>query len=195
MPGTYTVSMARRVDGVTTAVGQPQKIEVYMLDGEASPRAAAVVAFQQQTSKLQRAVLGASALTTETMTRVQALRRALQDTPTADDRLNADARALEMKLRDIQMALSGDNTASRRQEPVPPSLLARLGSITGGLWSNTLEAPTATHRRQYDIVAGEFEKVLGMLKPVVETDLKRLEDSAEAAGVPWTSGRLPAWRP
>ena len=31
--------------------------------------------------------------------------------------------------------------------------------------------------------------------PVVETDLKRVEDSAEAAGVPWTSGRLPAWKP
>lgn len=191
----YTVSMARRVDGVTTAVGQPQKIEVYMLDGDVAPRAQAVVAFQQQTSKLQRAVLGASALTTETMTRVLALRRALQDTPTADDRLSAEARALEMKLRDIQMTLSGDNTPSRRQEPVPPSLLARLNSITGGLWSNTLEAPTATHRRQYEIVAAEFEKVLAQLRPVVETDLKRVEDSAEAAGVPWTSGRLPAWKP
>ena len=38
LPGTYTVSLARRVDGVTTAVGQPQRIEVYMLDGDTPPR-------------------------------------------------------------------------------------------------------------------------------------------------------------
>ena len=76
-----------------------------------------------------------------------------------------------------------------------PSLLNRLGGITGGLWSNTLDAPTATHRRQYDIVAAEFAKVLAQLKPIVETDLKRVEDAAEAAGAPWTPGRIPAWRP
>ena len=195
LPGSYTVSLARRVDGVTTAIGQPQKLDVYMLDGDAAPRAAAVVAFEQQTSKLQRAVMGASALVGETMTRVQALRRALQDTPGADDKIAADARALEAKLRDIQTALSGDNTAGRRSEPTPPSLLNRLGGITGGLWGNTLAEPTATMRRQYDIVSAEFAKVLAQLKPVVETDLKRVEDAAEAAGAPWTSGRLPAWKP
>jgi hypothetical protein len=168
---------------------------VYMLDGDASPRTAAVLAFQQQTSKLQRAVLGASSLTSETLTRVQALRRALLETPTADDRLVNEARALEMRLREIQTQLSGDPTMARRSEPSAPSMLNRLGGITGGLWSSTLDAPTATHRRQYEIVAAEFEKVLAQLRPVIQTDLKRIEDAAEAAGAPWTSGRLPAWRP
>ncbi len=139
--------------------------------------------------------MGANALTNETLTRVQALRRALNETPTADDRLANDARALEIRLRDIQVALTGDQTMSRRSEPSAPSLMSRLNGITGGLWSNTLDAPTATHRRQYDLVAGEFEKVLAQLKPVLETDLKRVEDAAEAAGAPWTSGRIPAWKP
>jgi hypothetical protein len=195
LPGTYTVSLARRVDGVTTSIGQPQKFDVYMLDGDVTARAAAVVAFQEQTAKLQRAVMGTNALVGETMTRVQALRRALQDTPAADEKLGADARTLEQKLRDIQTALSGDNTAGRRSEPTAPSMIGRLGGITGGLWANTLDAPTATQKRQYDIVAAEFAKVLAQLKPIVETDLKRVEDAAEAAGAPWTSGRLPAWKP
>lgn len=195
LPGTYTVSMARRVDGVTTAMGQPQKFEVYMLDGDMSPRTTAVLAFQQQTSKLQRAVLGANALVNETLARVQALRRALQETPGADDRLANDARALERKLRDIQVTLSGDPTMARRSEPSAPSMINRLGGITNGLWANTLDAPTATQRRQYEIVAAEFEKVLAQLRPVVEADLRRVEEAAEAAGAPWTSGRLPVWRP
>jgi len=195
LPGTYSVSMTRRVDGVSTPVGQPQKFEVYMLDGDTSPRTPAVLAFQQQTSKLQRAVLGANALINETLTRVQALRRALQETPGADDKLSNDARLLESRLRDIQVALSGDPTMARRSEPSPSSMLNRLSGITGSLWSNTLDAPTATQRRQYDIVAAEFEKVLAQLRPVIDTDLRRVEDAAEAAGAPWTSGRVPVWKP
>jgi hypothetical protein len=44
-------------------------------------------------------------------------------------------------------------------------------------------------------VAAEFEKVLAVLKPVVETDLRRVEEQAEAAGAPWTPGRVPVWKP
>jgi hypothetical protein len=187
--------MARRVDGVTTPVGQAQKFEVYMMDGDQSPRTPAVLAFQQQTARLQRAVLGANALANETLTRVQALRRALQETPGADDRLTNDARMVEQKLRDIQVKLSGDATMGRRSEPSAPSMLNRLNGITNNLWSNTLDAPTATQRKQYDIVAAEFEKVLAQLKPVIDTDLRRVEEQAEAAGAPWTSGRLPVWKP
>ena len=83
----------------------------------------------------------------------------------------------------------------RRSEPTPPSLLSRLNGITNSLWSNTLSEPTGTNRRQYDIVAAEFEKILAQVKPLIETELKRVEDQAEAAGVPWTPGRLPVWRP
>jgi len=46
-----------------------------------------------------------------------------------------------------------------------------------------------------DIVAAEFEKILAQLRPLVQTELKRVEDAAEAAGAPWTSGRIPEWRP
>src|SRR5699024_8162799 len=121
-------------------------------------------------------VMGASGALGEAMTRVQALRRAINEAPRADDRLANDARLLEVRLRELQTALSGDPTMSRRSEPAPPSLLSRLNGITNSLWSNTLEAPTSTHRRQYDIVAAEFQKILGQLRPLMETELKRVED-------------------
>ena len=194
LPGVYTVSMARRVDGVTTPLGQPQRFEVYLLDGD-TPRTPAVVAFQQQTSRLQRAMMGTSSMIGETITQVQALRRALNDAPAATDAIARDARSIETRLRDLQTALSGDQTMGRRSEPTPPSLLSRLNGITNSLWSNTLSEPTGTNRRQYEIVAAEFEKILAQVKPLIETELKRVEDQAEAAGVPWTPGRVPVWRP
>jgi hypothetical protein len=83
----------------------------------------------------------------------------------------------------------------RRQEATPPSLSSRLGGIAGGVWSSTLGDVTDTHKRQYDIVAAEFGALLDRLRALVEVDLKRAEDAAEAAGVPWTSGRVPRWPP
>jgi len=192
-PGTYEVSIARRVDGVDTPIGQPQKFEVYNLDAELAPRTPAIVAFEQQTESLQRAVLGANAEAGEVLQRTQALRRALQETPAADPKLGRDAAALELRVRDLQESLSGDPTMSRHQEPTPASLLDRLGEATG-VWSSNLESPTTTQRRQYEIVAAAFPAVLDQLKST-QAELKRLEDAAESAGAPWTSGRIPSWRP
>jgi hypothetical protein len=194
LPGTYKVAMAKQVDGKVTQLGEPVSFEVYPLDSGTTPRSPAVLAFQQKTAKLARAVLGANNLATETMNRLNLLERALQSTPNADAaRLSANARELEEKLRDIQTSLTGDRTAARRSESFPPSLLSRLNDITNGLWSSTLGDATNTQKHQYDIVGSEFGNVLAQLRTLVTVDLKRLEDSAEAAGAPWTSGRIPTW--
>jgi hypothetical protein len=189
------VSLAKRVDGAVTPLGQPQTIEVYPLDGDRTPRPPAVLAFQQKAATLQRAVLGANAALNDAVSRAGLLERALLQTPGAPPSLATDLRAVRDSLRGLQDAFAGDRTAERRQESSPPSLLDRLGRITGGAWSSSLGAPTATQQRQYEIIAAEFGGILARLQRMIETDLKRVEDAAEAAGAPWTSGRLPTWRP
>ena len=42
---------------------------------------------------------------------------------------------------------------------------------------------------------GEQGGILERLRKVVDVDLKRVEDAAETAGAPWTSGRIPTWKP
>ena len=195
VPGPYTVALAKRVDGVVTALGDPQSFTVAPLDSGVTPRSPAVVAFQQKTAALQRALLGANAVANETMTRVQALKRAVQETPSADDRMGTEVRRIEGRLREIQQAFSGDPTMARRSEPTPPSLINRVNGIANSLWSNTMEDATATQKRQNDIAASELGGLLERLRTLVEQDLKRLEDQAETAGVPWTSGRVPVWKP
>ncbi|MHB0949579.1 MAG: VPS10 domain-containing protein [Gemmatimonadaceae bacterium] len=192
MPGTYTVSMAKRVDGVTTPVGEPRQFEVYMLDGPLAVRTPAVAEFQAQVAQLQRAALGTSSFVNELWDRMQALKRAVEETPGADARLGAEVRGIEGQLRDIREQLSGDPTLSRRQEPTPPSLLGRLGAMTQG--SRWLREPTRTQRRQYEIADAEFATVNARVRALVAGDLARVERGAEAAGVPWTPGRVPEWK-
>ncbi len=194
VPGTYRVSLAKRVGGVVTPLAEAQSFEVYPLDAGAQ-RSPAVLAFQEKTWQLLRAVLGANALATETMNQIQQLKRAVQETPGIDDRLAGEVRGVEARLRDLQEALNGDPTVARRQESAPPSLASRLSGLGSGVWSGTLGDVTDTHKRQYEIAAQEFPKILESLRAVIDVDLKRVEDAAEAAGVPWTSGRLPKWPP
>ena len=91
------------------------------------------------------------------------------------------------------MALNGDRTRARYNEPTPPSLMNRLSSITGGAWSSTLEGPGGEQEHQYEILSSSFGPILERLRQFVDVDLKKVEDAAEAAGAPWTSGRIPRW--
>jgi len=194
LPGRYTVSLAKRVGGVVTPLGEPQAFEAVVL-GTASlpaPDRQALQAFAQKTARLQRAVLGAVQVVKEAKTRVEHLKKAIEDATGADARMMDEARALEPRLREIALALSGGGVRSKYQEPEPPSIADRVASIVNGHWTTT-QAPTNTHRRAYDVAAAQFEPVLSALAKLVETDLPALEKRAEAAGAAWTPGRVPRW--
>ena len=196
LPGSYAVSLAKRVDGQVTALAEPQSFAAEPL-GSASlpaPDRAALLAFQKQTGKLQRAVLGSVEAAKEAQKRLDHLRKALDDTPAADPELAAQARALERRLKELQTELSGDRVVAKHNEPTPPSIVDRVQGIVGGHWVTT-SAPTETHRRAYTIAAEQFAGVLERLRTLVEQDLAGLEDRAEASGAPWTPGRVPRWSP
>ncbi len=195
VPGIYTVTLATKVNDIVTPVSEPQTFEVYLLDGDLAPRPPAVLAFQRQTAALQRAMLGADAAAEDAMERIRLLERALQQTPADVSPLQRDLRALRDRLQELQWELGGDPTMGRRNEPTPPSLQSRLRRITGGAWSGSLQEVTGTQRRQYEILSAEFGGILGNLRRLIDVDLAGLEDAAEQAGAPWTSGRLPAWTP
>jgi hypothetical protein len=130
----------------------------------------------------------------QTRTQLQLLRRALDETPAADPALRQEVRALELRLTDLATELSGDQTIESRSEPGPVSITDRIQNVIGGSWSST--APTTgTHRRDYEIAAQAFGQWLPKLRQLVDVDLKALQQKAEAAGVPWTPGRVPEWKP
>jgi hypothetical protein len=194
LPGTYNVSFALRADGKETPLGAPQTFEVTMLNLSTLPAAdrAQLLAFQQKAASLQRAVLGSVAAAREGQERIDVLKRAVEETPAADPKLGGELRAIETRLKDIQVALSGDSVMERRYEPVPKSIEDRVNAIVGSHW-NTTAAPTGTNQRAYEIAAEEFGTQLEKLRQLVEVDMKRIETAVEAAGGPWTPGRVPVW--
>jgi photosystem II stability/assembly factor-like uncharacterized protein len=193
-PATYTVALAKVVDGVTTPLGEPQKItsEPLGLAAMAAGDAAEQLDFQRKTARLQRAVLGAVRAAGEAQTRIAHIKKALLDTPGADPALAQDVRALETRLRDLEATLTGDPVPSRFNEPVPTSIVDRVQTVVYGHWT-TSAAATASHRESYRLAAEAFGPVLEQLRGLVERDLEGLEAKLEAAGAPWTPGRVPTW--
>lgn len=195
MPGTYKVSMMKRVDGVTTPIGQSQEFQV-IVEGQDRMTPAdriALVEFQQKAARLQRAVQGANQAANALTPRFTAIRRALIETPNAPESLLNDAAALEKRKNEILRALSGDTALRQRNFNLPPSINERVGSIVGAQRMSTAR-PTQTQIDQYAHAAAEFEGVLAQLRQLIEVDLQALEKKMEAAGAPWTPGRIPEWK-
>lgn len=195
MPGTYKVSMAKRVDGVITSLGQAQEFQV-IVDGQdrMSPGDRAnLVEFQQKVARLQRAVQGATATANSLKPRLVAIRRALLETPSAPEKLLSDAAALDRRTNEILRALQGDQALRQRNINLPPSINERVGEIVGSQRMSTAR-PTQTQIDQYAAAAQDFETALNQLRQLIEGDLAKLEKQMEAAGAPWTPGRIPEWK-
>lgn len=195
MPGKFTVSLSKRINGVTTELAAPQAFAIYV-EGQSSmseAERAALVEFQQKVARLQRAVAGSIETANQLITRLALIKRALHETPAAEVRLTDDASAIEKKTNDILKGLRGDQALRARQETLPASINERVGTIVNGQ-RMSIQRPTQTQMDHYAAAAAEFDQVLTRLRALIEGDLAKLEKAMEAAGAPWTPGRIPEWK-
>lgn len=195
IPGAYSVSMAQRVGGVVTPLGGPVSFKVF-----ADPNSPLTAAdhkargeFQVVYQSLRRSVAGAIETANATSARLDQLKRALDGAPKAPRALHDSVRAIEKRLGAILIALRGDTAIARRSEATADSISDRVNFI-GFEQSRTLAPATGTHRRQVEIARGLFAEELTRLKGLVEADIPAIEREAEAAGAPWTAGRIPTLR-
>jgi hypothetical protein len=189
-PGTYNVGFSTRVNGVFTPISETQPFQVVAVDSPPGRRIASL-ADQQRIADLERSVLGLDQVVREALSRMALFKRAIDETPTADTSLQHRARVMIDRLKDAEELLNGDPTATTRYETSPPSLLSRLSGAVGNNWGATLEAPNAAQLAELDLVRGRFTAIQTQINQLINVDLRALEQSAEQAGVPWTSGRFP----
>ena len=194
LPGRYTATVAQEVDGVISTLAGPETFEVVPLELAtfAAENKAEAAAFQAKIARLQRAVQGAIRVADETQNRIAHLRGAFRDTPTTDSDLLTELQKLEQRLNGILTRLRGDRTRAKRQEPASPSINERVQQVVSNQW-NTTSAPTQTQRDAYRLAGEEFSTLLGELRDLIEQDLAGVERKLEAAGAPWTPGRVPTW--
>ncbi len=195
-PGVYTAQLSKTVDGMTTELSEPQQFEVVALDQTGSPGAAeartAKFEMEKKAWELSRAVKGASRLAGELDGRLASLRKASIETPGAEVAILRELEVLRTRLNVLQLSLDGDGTARKRAVASLPSISERIGGVVDGL-ADITQAPTGAHREQYQLAADEFEKVLPQLAQLA-AEIAALDKRLDAAGAPWTPGRVPEWK-
>jgi len=188
-PGTYTVELAKRIDGVVTALTEPQSFDVVRmregtLDG-AEP--AETVAFWKRLSAMQRRVSAANQVISEAREKVDALGTALARSTAPAGELDAELHAVSQRLYAIEEQLQGKQSLTELNEAQGPTISQRLFVAMIGTGRSTY-GPTPTHERSLEIAEQQFEQVRADLNRLVEQRIPALEDALFDAGAPWTPG-------
>jgi photosystem II stability/assembly factor-like uncharacterized protein len=194
LSGNYSVRLFQKVNGTVSELAGAQSFKVVAEGSSSLSREdrEAQEAFQRKVARLYRAVSGAIHTGEDLEARLKAIRTALHEAPTIEKELGVTADTLEQRNLEILRVLRGDQELAKRNEPVPSSINDRVNSIMEGE-RFALTKPTQTHLDAYNIAASEFTEALAKLHALVVVDFARLEKDMEAAGAPWTPGRVPEW--
>jgi photosystem II stability/assembly factor-like uncharacterized protein len=194
-PGTYSVILSRYSNGKLTDIGNPEKFNVKALPGLSLPAAdaGAVAAWKAEVYEMRRVASGAGALLNDANNRVKHMRAAIMSISKANDDFTTDLNSLDKKLRELSERFYGDNVKGRLELDAPPSIFGRLNNALYDGYGSTGE-PTTTMKSQFKNAGDQFEGWYSELKTILNTDLKNLEMKLEAAGAPYTPGRIPEWR-
>jgi hypothetical protein len=193
LPGKYTVSLAKRVNGVVTDLPGSEAIEVVAATPYTQEEHVSMAEFQEKLGKLQKALTATQEAATEAGTRLDSIKRAIDATPSLSPKFHEQAIGLQRDLAAINLALSGDRIWRSHNEGIPASISDRI-QAAGSPLRATSSHPTKTAMEQYQIGSDELALQIPKLRKLIETDIRNLEKQLDAAGAPPTPGRLPDWK-
>ncbi len=193
IPGKYTVALAKRQNGVITPLPGSQNFEVVSEGPATREDRIALAEFQEKLGRLQKAMAATTQTATEARTRLEAIKRAVDATPSLPLKVREDTLKLEGELAGIEMALSGDRVMRAHNEGIPASVQEHVQAAASPA-RGTTGRPTRTATEQYQIASDALAVQIPRLRKLVETDIRALEKQLDAAGAPPTPGRLPDWK-
>ena len=188
-PGSYTVSIARRVNGAVTDLGQSQAFQVNSIVERGLPGATPeeVVAFNLRIDELNRQVRGAGAAVKSALTEVEAIKSTLLRS-SAPATLRDEARRIELELKALTELMNGNERRDLYGDTGPVSIGNRIQPARMGTFRSTY-GPTTMHRQSLEIAETAFDQVKARLGRVIDSDLPALRAQLDANKVPWTPGR------
>ena len=193
VPGKYTVALAKRQDGVITPLAGSQSFEVVGQGPATREDRMALAEFQDKLARLQKAMTATTETAAAARTRLEAIKRAVDATPSLPLKVREETLRVEKELSDIELALAGDRVWRSHNEGIPASIQERVQAAASPARATT-GRPTKTAIEQYQIASDALAVQIPKLRRLIETDIRALEKQLDAAGAPPTPGRLPDWK-
>ncbi len=148
--------------------------------------------FQTKANELARIIAGTESYLNELVKKVGKLKQAILTTPSASIELLKDADRIALELDNIYLKFNRESQSPSVEENPPSAntINERLSVLRWTHWRST-EPITQKEHESYDILMDEFPPLYQRIKELSEIDITNIETKLEAAGAPYTPGRLP----
>lgn len=184
IPGTYSVSMSKEIDGAVTELAGPVTFEVVSLR-EGTLKGASVAnykAFMADLTKVQADYAKVGNDMQENITKAKAMLVALERTPIAPGELNSALHSLYQSLLDLDAEENGLSTKNEVGEKNNPGVGAYLGMASNGV--STTYGPTEMYKENLEIAKRMIVKLKAKVDKFTLETIPALEKKLEEAGAP-----------
>lgn len=192
-PGTYNVTLSQYENGAFVQLAGPQSFVCKPLGGDklTPEQRQSLAGFNRKAAELARAVMSADAHRQHLEELLPYLEKAMLDGPALQPELFSELTAIKKQLKTLGEQLSGDPVRAQFEGQPRTYLKDKVNLFTQSLWATT--APqTATFERAYEEVRKGLDGVYKSLYDI-NGRVEKMEKALEAAGAPYTPGRLPVW--
>lgn len=190
LPGNYTVTISKRINGEITQLSEPitfriKRMNKGTLDGS-SPEE--TVAFWNEIDDMRMATSALGIAINNAMLKVAGMKTALAVSNLTPGNLDKEIYSLNQQLLDIDQKLYGNKSKNEIGEKTNPTVMSRLNAASMGVQNSTY-GPTPTHIKSLDIAKSEFQVIKAELNKVTAEQIPKVEKQLIEAGAPWMEGQ------
>ena len=188
-PGTYSVTLAKRENGVITELAPAREFEVVSLRDGALPRASfeEIDAFRDSYFEFKENLTASRQVLSKDMKMVDAMKRAFDKGQVSSAELAEKIEKTRMDLLALDERLTGNKTKGEIGEAGDPTPQSADGVARNALGSSTY-GPTGTHKATLELAKERLSAIQAELKQIDQTTIPGLIKELQEAGAPWIEG-------
>ena len=188
-PGSFSVSMQKRIDGVLSDLGQTQRFEVVSIRDPALPGSTQEqrVVFDNQVNEVARATQGTVKTIDSIVKELEAAKEVLLSS-TADPSLYEIAHSIQQRIQAERDRLINNEARQLYNDFDEMTVTTRLFHARFAPTTNAY-GPTPAQRDSLRIARSLYDDVTRQLSNLVDVEYAGLKVALDAAGVPWSPGR------
>jgi len=188
-PGVYSVTLAKRVDGIHTQLQDPVSFSVEPLFEGALPRKSykEIDEFREAAFAFQQDLTSTNIALSRSQKTIDAMLRAHNKATFPSNELFKQLNDVKIALLDIDKELHGDAVKDEIGERSNPT--ASDGNSLGWRALGNTYGPTDEHKGLLSRVQNQLKKVKEKLAPIVNARLPKLGNDLKKTGAPWIEGQ------
>ena len=189
-PGTYTVNLSKRVDGLITQLAPAREFEVVPLRKGALPGASyeEIEAFRNRHFDFQRDLAATKNVLDKDLKMVNSMKSALDKSAYPNGEIYEKLAQIRADLLDLDERLNGNRTKAEIGEAAGPTPGLAEYVADRALKTSTY-GPTGTHKAALELGMERLQAINAALRKIDEESIPELKTELIKSGAPWIEGQ------